>query len=410
MARVTVVAAGHIALSPRIVKAADALSGAGYDVRVVSGLISERVGTVDRALQGRRTWRWSPIKLGRDQSPVRWVMSGGRTKIAKQLASAFGKHSPQALATYAYSRGYSELVSAILAEPADFVYAGTNGAISAALDASARAGIPCGIDFEDFHCGELEPTADGRLMNALADTMMRDASRRAALVTAGSAAISAACLERFGREPLVINNVFPLPASPVRRPYAGPLRLYWFSQTIGHGRGIEDAIDAAGAVELPMELHLRGNAEANYIEALRLRAAAAAPLLKIAVHFPTDPDAMIGSCDPFDIGLSAEQGHIPNRAINLSNKALTYPLAGLAVVLTDTLGQKPLADTLDGEAIVYRPGDVPALADGLRRWALDRPALRRSGEAAWEAARARWHWEHPLERDRLVDGIAAVLS
>jgi hypothetical protein len=410
MARITVVAAGHIALSPRMVKAADALAAAGYDVRVVSGLMSERLSTVDHALQARRSWRWSPVRLGREHAPLRWLVSGGRTKIARQIAGALGERSPQGLATYAYSRGHIELMNAILREPADFIYAGTNGAITAALDASARAGIPCGIDFEDFHCGELEPGGDGPLLNALADMVMRDASRRAAVLTAGSAAIARACGERFGREPITINNVFPLPARPVRRAQEGPLRLYWFSQTIGHGRGLEDAIDAAGRAGAPIELHLRGVPEPDYIGDLRERAAAVAPLLHVAVHSPTDPDALIGSCDPFDAGISAEQGHIPNRAINLPNKALTYPLAGIGLILTETEGQQPLIDTLDGQALVYRPGEIAPLAEGLRRWALDREALRRAGDAAWEAARSRWHWEHPLERDRLVGAVASVLG
>lgn len=405
MARVTVVTGGHVATCPRMLKAADALSAAGYDVRVVSGLVSQRLGTVDRALHGRRAWRWSPVALGRDQAPLRWLVAGGRATMARRVAGVLGDRSPHAIATYAYSRVHRELVKAILSEPVDLIYAGTNGAITAALDASARAGVPCGIDFEDFHCGEHEPTGDGPLLNALADSIMRDASQRAAFLTAGSAAIARACQERFGREPVTINNVFPLPAPPTRHRNAGPLRLYWFSQTIGHGRGLEEIIEAAGQAGNPMELHLRGVPESDYVGDLRERAAAIAPVLHVAVHSPTDPDAMVGSCDPFDVGISAEQGHVPNRAINLTNKALTYPLAGLGLILTRTEGQQPLIDSLDGQALVYRPGDVAALTDGLRLWSTDRAALQRAGEAAWEAARTRWHWEHPLEREALLAAV-----
>jgi glycosyltransferase involved in cell wall biosynthesis len=409
MARITIVSAGHLATCPRMLKAADALSSVGYDVRVVSPLLSDRLTTIDRALHARRIWRWFPVPLGRAQAPARWLLSGGRTRIARRVAAALGNHRPHRIATYAYSRGYTELTNAILQERSDLVYAGTNGAITAALDAAARAGVPCGIDFEDFHCGELAPAGEGELINALAGAVMQDASLRAAFVTAAGEAVARACAERFGREPIVINNVFSLPAPPRRRASTGPLRLYWFSQTIGQGRGLEDVIDAAGWVGLPIELHLRGVPVPGYIEQLRTQAAASAPLLTLTVHQPTDPDAMIGSCDAFDAGLGVEPGSSENNRLVLSNKTLTYPLAGLALVLTGTPGQQPLADTLDGDAIVYEPGNTRALADGLRRWARDRTTLDRARSAAWEAARTRWHWEYPSERDRLLATVRSVV-
>jgi glycosyltransferase involved in cell wall biosynthesis len=389
-----------------MVKAADVLADAGYDVRVVSTMATPRLGDVDRRLHGRRRWRWSPIERGRTQVPLTWLVSGGRTRAARHVAAALGSRTPYRVAARAYSRVHAELLQAIAAEPADLIYAGTNGAIAASLDAAAAAGVPCGIDFEDFHCGEQEPIADGPLVNGLADVIMADASRRAAFLTAGSEAIAAACAERFGRAPLTINNVFPLSPPPVVSRGPGPLRLYWFSQTIGHGRGLEEVTRAAGQLLMPVELHLRGVPASGYLDRLRACAATAAPQLAIHVHDASDPDDMVESCRPYDVGIAAEPGHIPNGALALSNKALTYPLAALALVLSDTPGQRPLADTLNGEAAVYAPGDTEGLADHLRRWATDPARLRRARDAAWEAARSRWHWEHPLERDALLDLVA----
>jgi hypothetical protein len=78
------------------------------------------------------------------------------------------------------------------------------------------------------------------------------------------------------------------------------------------------------------------------------------------------------------------------------------------MVVTDTPGQRPLADDLGTDAIVYAPGEIERLADGLTRWAGDRRALARAKTASWEAARRRWHWEHPLERDQLLSAIEAA--
>ena len=406
--RVTVVTAGHLATCPRMLKAADALHGAGYDVRVVSTSHTPWAAAADRELKARRAWRWTVIPHDRATAPARWLTSGVRQRLAELVARRDVGSAPQRVVTAAFSRIHAELVAAILGEPTDFIYAGTSGAVGAAADAARRSGVPFALDFEDFHCGEHDATPWGTRRNELAARVMGDAVRGASFVTAGSAAIGRACQERFGIVPVVINNVFPLNGAPASRDDGELLRLYWFSQTVGTGRGLEDVIAAAGLARLRAELHLRGRAAQRYLEALGARAARLAPTLKIVHHSPADPDHIVDGCRAFDIGLSLEPGHTLNNALSLSNKTLTYPLAGLAMVVTDTPGQRPLAADLGPDAIVYAPGEIQRLADGLRTWADDRRTLRRAQQASWEAARRRWHWEHPLERDRFLSAVEAV--
>ena len=159
--------------------------------------------------------------------------------------------------------------------------------------------------------------------------------------------------------------------------------LYWFSQTIGPRRGLEDVVRAMGRTSVPGELHLRGRADAEYLALLERLAERQAPLLKLVIHPPAPPDAMVALCAGYDVGLSVESPHVLNRELCAPNKPYTYLLAGLAVVLTDTAGQRPLAADLGEAAFSYRPGDVEALAKGLRRWAEDKqlspPRRRRPG-------------------------------
>jgi len=88
---------------------------------------------------------------------------------------------------------------------------------------------------------------------------------------------------------------------------------------------------------------------------------------------------------------------------------LTYILAGLAVVLTDSPGQRAFADDLGDGALRYQTGDIASLANGLRLWAEDRGRLRRARQAAWQAAKRRWNWKHPSERGALIDAVSGVL-
>ncbi len=407
MARVTVVTGGHLSTCPRMVKAADAMQAAGHSVRVISTVSTAWATAADR-IYADRPWSWDRVDYTRTGSRWRWLATGVRSRTAMAVARGLNGHTPRAVAARALGRTHDELVAAILRKPTHLIYGGTRGAIAAVVEAASAAGVPCGVDFEDYHCGEDEPGGDGAVRNSLSADVMRDAVGAAAFITAGSAAIADECQRTLGGRPFALNNVFSLPPAPSFFRADGPLRLYWFSQTIGPGRGLEDIVDAAGRAGIECSLHLRGAPRVPYVDSLLSRAARLAPRLRLIVQEPTAPDRMVESCHGFDAGIAADQGQVPNRALSLSNKALTYPLAGLALVLTATEGHRPLAGDLGGTAITYVPGDIEALADGLARWS-DRSTLRRAGEAAWEAARTRWHWDHPLERELLVAAIEGAL-
>jgi glycosyltransferase involved in cell wall biosynthesis len=111
-----------------------------------------------------------------------------------------------------------------------------------------------------------------------------------------------------------------------------------------------------------------------------------------------------------DVGLALEPGEPLNNRLLLSNKALTYPLAGLAVAISATPGQRDFAAALGEGAVVAEPGDVETLAAGLAAWSKDRKKLARARRAAWEAARSRWHFGHPEERGVLLAAVREALG
>jgi len=405
------VTAGHLSTCPRMLKAADAFHAAGYHVRVVSGRSGGWATDVDAAIGGARRWDWRPVNYDRSGAPATWFRSGSRHKAARMVAT-FVKPVPRRIALAAFGRLHRELVNAILEQPADLIYGGTTGAIAAVAEAGRRARTPFAIDFEDFHCGEHE-SPEGDLSNALARSVMRFASDGAAFVSAGSEAIARACRDELGIAAMAINNVFPLPdRSPSEEPQRpkDEFAAYWFSQTIGPGRGLEDVIRALGLTTRRASLTLRGCPAAGYAESLRALTAREAPRVRLMIEPPTSPESMIDSCRPFDLGVSAEQGHIRNRALNLPNKATTYPLAGIPVALTETEGQRPLARDLGAGALRFAPGNAALLADQILQLMVDPVRVQEARAASWHAARTRWHWEHELERGALLAAVAAVVS
>ena len=413
--RVSIVTAGHLSTCPRMLKAADALAAAGYRVRVVSVQHTEWATAADDDVRhGRRdAWPWTVVSYERRRARPAYLRSGVRARATQAVVGAVGpRRAALALAVRAHSRAHPELVRATLAEDADLIYGGTMGALAAVAEAGRRSGTPYALDLEDFHSAEGADDPGGRRADALAERIERAVLPGAAFLTAASPAIAAAYADKYGARPVPIHNVFPLPTrAPDLCPSPGEsLRLYWFSQTIGPGRGLEDAVSAMGIGKIPGELHLRGRAIRDYLEKLTRLAHDAAPRLKIIHHEPAPPDAMVELCAGYDVGLTLEQGTVLNRTLCLNNKALTYILAGLAVAISDTPGQRPLAKTLGAAAVLYQPGDVRALATALGRWAGDKGLLAQAKARAWEAAHRRWHWEHPEERGLLLRAVAAALA
>lgn len=411
MKRICILTAGHLSTCPRMLKAADALADAGYAVRVVSTHFIDWAAEGDRDLVGRRPerWRWSVVDYDRRTGKRTAIWSAARSRLAVGLSHWSGaRRCPFALAARATVRVHPELVKAVLAEASDLIYAG-GGATAPGFAAARRAGIPFAIDLEDFHSAQSDGP-EGRWQDGLTRRVEERVLRDAAFLTAGSEPIAGQYERCQGVRPIAIHNVFPLPDRPpaiALRPPSG-LRLYWFSQTIGEGRGLEEAIGAMGLAGILGQLDLRGRVAPGYEESLRQLAAQAAPRLRLHFLPPSPPDTMVEAARDYDVGLTLEQPGVLNRDLCLTNKAFTYLLAGLAVAMTSTTGQRRLAEDLGPAALVYPAGEPARLAAGLRRW-WEHPeellAARRSG---WEAAQRRWHWEHPLERGRLLDAVAGA--
>jgi glycosyltransferase involved in cell wall biosynthesis len=409
-ARICVVTAGHLSTCPRMLKAADALHGAGYRVRVVSANHTAWATAADRRVKASRGWSWTVVDYARDTAAVARLATGMRFKAANSVAAAIGLwDAPTGLVVRAYSRAHDEIVRAIAAEPADFVYGGTTGALAAVGEAAAAIGVPYGVDLEDFHSGE-QSDADGESVHVLARRIERAAIDGARLVTASSPMISETYRRQYGVRPLTIHNTFSIDVPPDEGDlHEGPIRLYWFSQTIGPGRGLEDVIRAASRLGEAAELHLRGRLDAAYSAVLRDVQRDEPAALTLVHHDPAPPDDMVRLAQGYDVGLSCEEPSVFNRRVCLTNKIFTYLAAGVPVVMSRTPAQAALADDLGSAAATYECGDVEGLASALRHCAADPERRRLARGAARAAAERRWHWQHPADRGALLTGIARAI-
>lgn len=410
--RVTVVTSGHLSTCPRMLKAADALAAAGYDVRGVATQHEPWAAAADDDVKSRRAWPVTVVDYRRRENPRLYWRSGVVHRAARATARAAGVgRLPFAVVARAFARVHDALVHAILAEPSDLIYGGTTGALAAIAEAGRRSRTPFAIDFEDFHRAETGGP-DAPLVDALAARVEESVVEGAAFVTTSSEAIAAEYERACGIDAAVIHNTFPLPTQvpDFSRSRLPVLRLFWFSQTIGPGRGLEQAVAAIGRVDSDAELTLLGRPHASFVDELSALARTSAPRLRIVHRAPVPPDAIVDAARGHDIGLALELRTPRNRTLCLTNKALTYILAGVPVLLGDSDGQHDLGVELGRGAALVNPDDIDAMAAAIRAWANDPAALDCAKRTAWHCAARRWHYEHAAERGVLYELVREALA
>ncbi len=402
--RYTLITTGNVSTTPRLVKAADALTAAGHAVRVVAIAAAPVHDRADAAVMASRQWMLVRVAVrhGTVRGALRRGWHGGRQWMAR-LAWRLGLR-PDAIADRAVSRYLEPLTAAARAAPADVVIGHTLGALPAAARAAATLGAALAFDSEDLHSEELPPTPEHARTRALVAAVEARYLPRCRYVTASADGIADALAARYDMpRPAVILNTFSL----ADRPCAGPPRrqrrvaapsLYWYSQLIGAGRGLEDALAALALVDRRVMLHLRGRMDPGYREPLGARIDALGVRDRVHFHDLVSPPELVRAAAEHDIGLALEQPSAMNRELCVTNKLCTYLLAGLAIVATDTRGQRGILADAPGAGVLYRPGDAAALARALSSLIESPAALHRAKAAARAAAERRYAWEYDAPR------------
>jgi glycosyltransferase involved in cell wall biosynthesis len=317
----------------------------------------------------------------------------------------------EALAIRAFDRILPEFRKEAYKHPADLYIAHNLQALPVAVAAAEKHNARLGFDAEDFHSGMRTYDEPPSLREKIVEDMEQAYLPECDYLTAASPGIAEAYAEKYAiPEPTPILNVFSLRERPdAFRPTddKAPLTLYWFSQTIGPKRGLEDIVQALA--RLPgrdIELHLRGTWQnAGYRRDLHDLAGPAAN--RIVSHDPAPPDEMISRSSQYDIGLALEQPVKKNREICLTNKIFTYLLAGNAVVATATAGQSRLMQSIDDAGFVYEPGDVDALVRILEKWTENRTAVDNCRRNAWTYGEETYNWD--TEKKKFLGVVDSVL-
>jgi glycosyltransferase involved in cell wall biosynthesis len=413
VARICLITPGQPATNPRLVKEADALTEAGHDVHVLCAHLVAWADAADRELLRNRRWTCTYVAGSRDAEPLKYHWSRVRWGVARR--NPWTWRYSEVARECAITRATPELIRAAEARPADLYIAHYAGALVAAAHAARKNHALLGFDAEDLESGSYATANGPSPIDSLVARLEHEYLPHCDYMIAASPLIAEAYRERYGvRLPETVLNVFPLSERPAGFPEheaSGPVRLYWFSQTIGLDRGLEEVLHALGRLQgCAFELHIRGNwwDPAERVRFLELADRVGFGRQHVIENPPAAPAEMIRLASDCDIGLALEQRGSENRDICLTNKIFTYVLAGNAVIATATRGQTALVSTMHDCALLYEPGDIDGLAGALGTWHADRARLRAARKAAWDWGTRRFNWD--LEKKKLVNIVERALS
>lgn len=408
--RICLITPGHLSSNPRLVKEAITLTNAGYAVHIIFTQYMDHLIWQDQnILDENPTITYDNLIWTKDHI-IKRAISKVLQKLAFPLSLLIKRRL--SLTSLLVNRNSRWQLRKAIHATADLYIAHNLGALPIVVAAANKLGSYSGFDAEDFHRQELTDSVTSkeyRTTKLVEDLFIPQLS----YFTAAAPMIANAYAKLYPNKNLeVLNNVFSEKLfCPPKEPYDDQiLRLFWFSQTIGQGRGIEDIIKAIGQVRNPLiNLSLLGNIDDSN-RSYFTEIANDSGLFDGQVIFITSvsPTEVFMVANQHDIGLALERQSPLNRDICLTNKIFTYLGAGLATIVTETSAQIEFINQHPQIGTSYRIGDIDRLAMILDHYYRNRKALMTAKKAAYQLAKTTLNWE--LESRKLLQTIKEIHS
>ncbi len=354
MRRIAILTQSHLARNPRVFKEANALDQAGYSVSIFTVFSEAAVLPEDRDLISANIAYQALVDI--TQAPLsRRIWNKATFKLGRMCVQYFGVQTPWAL-----GYGYPRYRRKALSIDADLFVVHQEMALQIGVLLLQR-GRKVVVDLEDWYSEDLLPEARTERPIQLLKKLEQHALKHAVLCYTTSKAMAKVLARAYqAPEPHVLYNAFPAdwqqePAAFVDRKDATRISLYWYSQTIGPGRGLEAL--AAALCEIPAQpiaLHLRGNVSEEYQQDL---VAQFPKWLQPYIHFhrPVNNTELPKRIAEHDIGLALEHSAPKNKDLTISNKMFQYLQSGMLVLATPTQGQREIAETYPNNFVLVNP-------------------------------------------------------
>lgn len=397
--KVCLITPGHIATNPRLVKEAIGLSTSGYQVYVIfTQYVTYQIPFDLEIIKNNPIITFKYLRWNEHFS-IKHFFINGLTKLIK-CVNKLNKKSNFFLPLM-FNRNYYWQLKTAIEVKAD-IYIGHNlGALPISVNAAKKNKAFCGFDAEDFHRQENNDN-DQSILYKTVKSIEDQYIPRLHYLTAASPGIANAYQNLYPNlQATIINNVFPKSVlkNPQESTGTAGLKLFWFSQTIGNGRGLEDAIKAIGLLQNPsITLTLLGDIDEQQTKYL-VNIATESRLLNTQLLFikPINSDQIFELANQHDVGLALERDYPLNRDICLTNKIFTYLTSGLAVIASETSAQKAFFEQYPIIGKTYSIGNIEVLASLIEYYANNPISLLAYKNQAYKLAKEKFNWENEMQ-------------
>lgn len=397
--KIVLITTGQPATNPRLVKEADALYSQGYETVVLYSFWAEWAIPIDQ----KRPKTWRAVLCG--GSPAEKPLLYWATRIRRKIA--FYLKNYEFFRRRALARAYDELFNAAVREKGDLYIAHNAGALPVAAKVAQKVNSQFAFDAEDFHVGETHEA------NPVAIIIKKFESfylPKASYISASSDLIAEAYIRRYAiSKPIkVIRNVFPkIMQSPfVKLHDVQSLKLFWFSQTVGRNRGIQDVLHALKYLK-DVEVSIGILGRVNVEDKIYFESTLVSKLHRIQWYEPRSERELVQLCSHFHIGIASEPGFSLSNNWALTNKLFTYLLAGNALLVSETEAQKQFMDQYPQVGYAYPIGDHFAIGSILQHCHENRAKLEQTRWASWTLSQGELNWEN--EQQKFIASIKSVL-
>lgn len=398
--KVLLLTASHLSSCPRLIKEANLLYENGADIHIVYlNSISFLEGVDDVLREKYFNWNFYPIYWkGKNANKIKVLQS----KLIYKFNHILNLDSDFIQSTS------KVLIDATLKIKADLYIVHHPSLLPAAAKAAKKYNAKFIYDIEDafpfVEDNSFIDNPDIKIIN-----IERKYINRASLLSTASPLYKSLYkkLYNLNIEPVELLNVFNLKKNDVieykDRTDLSKTSLYWFSQTVGLNRGLQDLFVAINYLDpTQYELHIRGNCSEEVKNSLLSLVSNTEHHKNIYFHKIVSIDELELRNAEHDIGLALELPTTLNRDLCISNKILDYISKGLAVIATNTNGHAYILSQLELTQYLYNCGESEKLVECLRDLISNKEILNVYKSNSLKLATDKYNW-HTHSKNWLLE-------
>lgn len=383
--RIALLTAGHLSSCPRLIKEAELLSKNGYDISIVYLNSIPHIAILDRNIIIQHK-NWDFHEVNWDNSFETFT-----SRLYYKLFNLFRNSSKYVQSTS------KKLIDKIVSINADLYIAHHPSVLVAASLAAKKYNAKYAYDIEDaFPFIEDGCYWDNPNLKVIA--LEKEYIAKTAYTTVASPLYADVYMKLYNlpKPPISLLNVFNIEDNKIEyldRKDLQKVSFYWYSQTVGLNRGLQDLFQAInGLPENSFELHVRGMCTDEVKNSLLSLVKSKELLSNIYFHSSVSMDELSIRNKEHDLGFALETATNLNKDLCISNKIFDYLRSGLMVVATNTRGHRYITNELGEHGIAYNEKDIDALTNALQFFINNKELIAIAKSNSLELAKKKYNW------------------